>query len=303
MSLNVLVTGAGGYIGSLLCPFLVHQGCRVCALDIAFAPDLPNSVQYEKNITDVREETNLLPFLKKADVIIPLAAWVGAPKCAQNPHDAWDVNFHAIDRLNRLRSVNQLVIFPMTNNGYRLSPECLSADETSPWDEGSVYTQSKKKAEDTLLAKGNAVSLRLASLFGVSPAMRDDLLIHTLLWEALTTKKINLTEGNFRRSFLHAQDAVAAFSFFTQSSQRGIFNLALPAANLTKIQLAEEMLRFVPEARIYSSQISRDPDQRDFFISIEKITRAGFSPRWSLAEGIQEVLQYYKISLPAMSTR
>lgn len=296
---HVLVTGAAGYLGSVLCGKLLEKGFTVIAVDNR--PDAETILSgylqrpaFKFVPGDATQKAFMEPLVQQADVMMPLAALVGAPLCDREPALAQAVNFEAIRLLNSLRRPDQKVIFPMTNNGYQPGESPL-ADEETPWIEGSLYTRSKKQSEEMLLATGNAVSLRLASLYGVSPAMRWDLLVHTFIQLAVVRKKIEIFEQEFRRSFLHVQDAAEAFCFFADTSRHfltGIFNIAQESANISKKQLALKIQELYPEAQIHAAEnFSKDPDARDFFISTKKIRRAGFEPKRTLETGISEILE------------
>lgn len=300
MPVKVLVTGAGGYLGSTLCPRLAAQGFQVLALDLPEKlQNLPKNLENLEVIAgDAASESGLKPLISKADVLVPLAALVGAPVCEQNPEEARRVNLDAVQMLDRLRGKNQRVLFPMTNNGYRARAEETTVDETSAFETDSIYTRTKFQAEEELLSSGNAVSFRLASLFGISPAVRWDLLLHFFLKQAFTQKKISLYEGSFKRSFLHLFDAADGFIHALKNPQQvkdGIYNLALEEGNISKHALALKIQKFLPDTKIEIDPSGKDPDVRDVFVSAAKIQKTGFTASRPLESGILELLAYLKM--------
>lgn len=300
MTKKILITGAAGYLGSVLVERFLAEGCQVKGVDNS--PEAPGILsQALKNPRfhwiegDVCDETLMKRAIQNSDVIIPTAAIVGAPKCDKNPEQAWAVNFQAIELLNSLRSKDQWVLFPMTNNGYLPGREIT---EESPWnDRGSLYTRSKYEAEQLLLKSGNAISFRLASLFGVSASMRWDLLIHFLLRAAFAEKEIDLFDAEYKRSFVHIQDVADAFAFaadHSTSMKNQVFNLGLKSGNISKRDLVEQIRKVLPDLCVKDNHVETDPDARDFFVSTEKLKNAGFEASRSTQQGIREVLEFLK---------
>lgn len=292
MHAKILITGACGYLGSVLSLTLAKMGCTVLALDIR--PSAFGSLENIQMIQgDCADETILKKHLPQADILIPLAALVGAPVCEQYPELAKRVNFNSVRIMNRLRSKNQQIIFPMTNNGYRASAGESAVTEKSNFLNDSLYTLTKFQAEEEVLGSGNAVSLRLASLFGPSPAVRWDLLLHFFVKQAWSEKKIHLYEGHFKRSFIHIQDAADGFMFALENFERlknNIYNLALESGNISKLELAEKIKKQLPDTLIEPDEKGKDPDARDVFVSTEKLKKAGFEAKRSIDDGIAEML-------------
>lgn len=295
MKFKILVTGANGYIGSVLCQKLAQSGHHIFALDIK-TPNFPVDREIELIVGSCTEASLLGRLIPQADIIIPLAALVGAPSCDRHPELAKQVNYEAIQTLNRLRSKDQLVIFPMTNNGYTPAPGESFADENTPFKTDSLYTLTKLQAEQELLNAGNAISLRLASAFGPSNSIRWDLLIHHYIQEALTKNHLSIFEPRFKRSFVHIEDICAAFEHSLQnaaSMNRQIFNIALPEGNISKLELAEKIKLHVPGLSVEIDRASKDPDARDFYVRTDKIKKTGFQAARTIDQGIAEVLNRY----------
>ncbi len=292
MKIKVLVTGAGGYIGSLLCPKLLENGYEVLGIDLieklSGAPWISG---------DASDESLMKPLMKRADILIPLAAVVGAPLCDKNPDQAKKINFEAIKTLIELRSKNQLIIFPMTNNGYRPDSSQSMVTEENHFETDSLYTLTKFQAEKAVMEAGNSISFRLASLFGVSPSMRWDLLIHYYIRQACTEGVLHLYESAFKRNFVHAQDVVDAFLFAINNAaamKNQIYNLALDSANLSKMEIAQMIQKHLPDLKINPVEHGKVPVARFFFISTQKLRSAGFEAKRSLSAGILEVFQNFQ---------
>ena len=298
---NVLVTGGAGYIGSVLVEALLKRGNRVTVLD-DFRYNRTSLLHLcaNKRLTivkgDVRDQAALTPLVSAADVLIPLAAIVGAPACDRQPAEARSVNVGAVKLLNRLRSDAQAVLFPVTNSGYGIGESGAFCTEESPLRPVSLYGRTKVEAESILLAKGNAIAFRLATAFGVSPRMRLDLLVNDFTYRAVRDGSLVLFEPHFKRNYIHIRDIARAFSFGLEhfdAMKNQVYNVGLSRANLSKFELCHVIKKQIPTLTILVSETGRDPDQRDYIVSNEKIERTGYRPRHSLDAGIAELIKAF----------
>lgn len=243
---------------------------------------------------DARCENVLKPLLRKADVIIPLAAIVGAPACDLNTVGAKTVNYEAIELLNFLRSNEQKIIFPTTNSGYGIGKADTFCDENTPLNPISLYGRTKVDAEKLLLDAGNVITFRLATVFGFSQRMRLDLLVNDFVYKSFKERVLVLYEAHFRRNFIHIRDVARAFAFGIQNYEKmknNAYNVGLSSANLTKLELAKEIKKHSPSLEIVCSEIGKDPDKRDYVISNDKIEKIGYKTKYSLHQGIRELLK------------
>lgn len=296
--MRILVTGAGGYLGSVLVPVLLGQGHEVTALDLW--PHGPTLASYAKEAAftpvkgDVRDERVVESLAASADAIIPLAAIVGAPACALDPTGSDSVNLGGIELLSDGLRDEQFVIFPNTNSGYG---QCDFATEETPLKPLSHYASLKEEAERMLMDRENSISLRLATVFGPSPRPRLDLLVNDFTYRALRDRSIGLFEPHFRRNFVHVRDVARAFirCLDNWDEMKGqIYNVGDSRANLTKVGLCQVIKRHIPDFQWFECQGS-DPDKRDYEVSNAKIETAGWAPAVSLDQGIQELLKMYEM--------
>lgn len=303
MSTHVLVTGGAGYLGSILCEHLLNSGYQVTVLDKLIYGQhslfhLCANPRFEFVFGDARDEPLLKRLVKDADVIIPLAAMVGAPACDRDPWLARSVNLEAIQLLNRLRSPQQLIIYPNTNSGYGAKSGNAFCTEDTPLDPISLYGQTKVQAEAELLNSPNAITLRLATVFGMSPRMRLDLLVNHFVFAAVTDGYIVIFEKDFKRNYVHIRDVADCFLYCIANSARMVgrpYNLGLDAANLSKEELALKVKEYVPNFYIHFAPLGTDPDKRNYIVSNQRLREAGFEARRSLDEGIQELLKGYRM--------
>ena len=155
----------------------------------------------------------MVPLIKSSDVIIPLACMTGAPLCDKDKVAAKTVNYDSVVLCSKLSSANQLIIYPCTNSGYGIGQEGIFCNEESALNPISLYGKMKVQAEKVLLEKGNAITFRLATVFGVSPRPRLDLLVNDFTYRAFFDRAVVLFEADFKRNYLHIDDAVDGFIF------------------------------------------------------------------------------------------
>jgi nucleoside-diphosphate-sugar epimerase len=305
-NLRLLVTGGAGYIGSILVPVLLSRGYTVTVLDSLLHGqyallDCCANPKFDFIKGDICDEGLMSELLPKFDIIIPLAAIVGGPACKINPTVTQLVNHDAHMKIVKKVSSEQKVIFPTTNSGYGIGKRDAYCTEESPLRPISEYGKTKVAVENAFLDKGNAITFRLATVFGVSPRMRMDLLVNDFVYRAFKDRFIILFEQHFRRNYIHIRDVANAFIFGLDNYKKmkgEPYNVGLSSANLTKKQLCEKIRQHVPEFFIHSLPIGEDPDKRDYIVSNEKIESLGWQANYTLDMGIQELLKGYKILKP-----
>lgn len=300
---TVLVTGAAGYLGSVVCEHLLDAGYRVLGLDsLRYGQHslfhLCADPRFEFVLGDVRDRDLMCRLVNQADVILNLAAVVGAPACDRDPWLAREVNLEAVKQLNRLRSPQQLFLQPTTNSGYGAQSGAVFCTEETPLEPISLYGQAKVEAEAELLGSANAISLRLATVFGISPRMRLDLLVNHFVHAAVTDRYLVIFEGDFKRNYVHIRDVADGFlhCITHQEAMAGnAYNLGLDAANLSKKELALRVKEQAPDFHLTFSDIGQDPDKRNYIVSNERLRQAGFEARRTLDDGIRELLKGYRM--------
>ena len=303
MSHNILVTGGAGYLGSIMVPDLLNAGHKVTVLDnFMFQQSSLNHVCNNPNFSivkgDIRIESVMAPLLKKADVVIPLAALVGAPLCNLDPVGATTINHDAITLMIKLLSKQQIVLMPTTNSAYGTGDENNFCTEESPLRPISQYAIEKVGIEKELMQRENAISFRLATVFGMSPRMRIDLLVNDFTYRAVTDKFVVLFESYFKRNYIHVRDVSRAFQHAIANFDKmkgQIYNVGLTEANVSKKELCQVIQRQVPDFKFIDAPIGKDPDQRNYVVSNAKIEATGFQTSVSLDLGIAELIKGYSM--------
>jgi nucleoside-diphosphate-sugar epimerase len=301
--MKILVTGGAGYIGSVMVPELLRKNHEVIVLDnFMYSQSSLLDCCHDEKLTivrgDARERKLLAGLIKDADAIIPLACMTGAPLCNKDPQTAQAVIFDAIKLILELRSKDQIIIYPTTNSGYGVGQKDKYCTEKSTLKPVSLYGRLKVDAENAILDGGNAVTLRLATAFGISPRMRLDLLVNDFTYRALYDRFIVLFEAHFNRNYIHVRDVVRAFIHVLENFERmknEPYNVGLSNANLNKLQLCQEIKNHIPDFYFIEAEVGEDPDKRDYLVSNEKIEKAGFKPAVSLPQGIRELIKGYQV--------
>jgi len=301
--MKILVTGGAGYIGSILVPDLLKKGHEVMVIDnFMYNQTSLLDYCYNENLTiirgDVRNRNITSKHLRNVDAIFPLACMTGAPLCEKDPIAAKTVNFDAVKMILELRSKDQLIIFPTTNSGYGIGEKGIYCTEKTPLNPISLYGRLKVETEKMLLDAGNCITLRLATVFGISPRMRLDLLVNDFTYRAVTDHCLVLFESHFKRNYLHVRDVAKAFIHCLDNFDKmkdEPYNVGLSNANLSKWELCGEIKKQVSNFYFIEAEIGEDPDKRDYIVSNEKIETTGFKSDYSLQQGITELIKGYQV--------
>ena len=300
--MRCLLTGGAGFLGAIMTPRLLASGMHVTVLDhFTHKQNSLASCCANPNFTAVRGDARDIGLMKSllahADVIIPLAAIVGAPACNADPTAAISTNRDAISTLCQVASPDQMVIIPITNSGYGIGDRDTECTEDSPLKPISLYGRTKVEAEEIALSRENSISLRLATVFGMSPRHRLDLLVNDFVYRAIHDRAILLFESHFRRNFIHCRDVAEAFvhsigNFYTMKGKP--YNVGLSSANLTKWQLCEQIKKHV-DFYFCDAPVGEDPDRRDYVVSNARFEATGWKAQLSLDDGIQELIKGYQM--------
>ncbi len=300
---KILITGGAGYIGSVLVPTLLEKGYLVAVIDnFLYNQSSLLDCCHHQNLTiirgDARNKELIKHHIKDADVVIPLAALVGAPLCDKFSDEAKSINEDAVKMIASFKRPDQKIIYPNTNSGYGIGKKDAFCTEKSPLKPISLYGRTKTEAEKAVRKAGNSIVLRLATVFGTSPRMRLDLLVNDFVYRAVNDRFLVLFEADFKRNYIHIRDVARAFLHAIENFDRmknEVYNLGLSDANLSKRELCEEIKKQLPDFYFTEAAVGEDPDKRNYVVSNEKIEQAGFVPETTLAEGIRELIKGYQI--------
>ncbi|MFH0772484.1 MAG: NAD(P)-dependent oxidoreductase [Candidatus Omnitrophota bacterium] len=301
--MKILVTGGAGYIGSILVPELLKDKNEVTVIDNfmynqSSLLDSCHNAGFEIIRADARNMQVISEHIKKADAIFPLACLTGAPLCDKFPSEAKSVNLDAVRLILKIRSKDQMIIFPTTNSGYGIGQKGIYCTEKTPLKPISHYGILKVSAEKALLEAGNCVTLRLATAFGISPRMRLDLLVNDFTYRAVNDRFLVLFEARAKRNYIHVRDVAKAFLHCLKNFDKmknEAYNVGLSDANLSKLELCEEIKKQLPHFYFTESNIGSDPDKRDYVVSNEKIEKTGYKPDFSIQRGVEELIKGYQI--------
>ncbi|MEC7691413.1 MAG: NAD-dependent epimerase/dehydratase [Pseudomonadota bacterium] len=301
--MKILVTGGAGYLGAILVPALLEAGHTVTVLDnFMFNQDPLNALcahpRFEVEKGDCRDKGLMKRLTADIDLVIPLAALVGAPLCDRDVIGAESTNRDAVVMLTSLLSKEQRIMVPITNSGYGIGEAGKFCTEESPLRPISLYGKTKVDAEQAVLERENALSFRLATVFGFSPRMRLDLLVNDFVYRAVKDRAIVLFEAHFKRNYIHIRDVAKAFLHGIDNfdSMKGnAFNVGLSDANLSKAELCQRIQKQLPKFTFLEAAVGEDPDKRDYIVSNEKIEATGYQPDFSLDAGIAELIKGYKM--------
>ena len=300
---KILITGGAGYIGSILATKLVDLGHKVTVVDLLkYSSSSLNHLYSFKNFNfihaDVQNGNVMKKLISKNEYIIPLAGLVGAPLCEKYKKEAISVNYKVIKDCVKY-SKNKKIIFLMSNSGYGVGEQNKFCTEDSPLNPISLYGKTKCDAEKEVIKAKNYVCFRLATVFGFSYRMRSDVMVNNFVFNALKDKKLKLFEPHFRRNFIHVRDVVDCILYTINNfkkMQNNIYNAGLNSANITKIELAKLIKKEIKNLKISTIKGIKDPDQRNYFVSNDKLKKKGFTAKRNLSEGIKELIKGFKVS-------
>ncbi len=301
--MKILITGGAGYIGSVLVPMMLQKGHSVTVIDnFMYGQNSLLDCCYSDELQvvrgDVRDEKLLREAMSKTDAILPLACLTGAPLCDRDQIGAQQINYDSVKLMAEHKSKDQLLIFPCTNSGYGLGQDGIYCDENTSMRPISLYGKLKVELDKYLLDRGDCITFRFATVFGVSPRMRLDLLVNDFTYRAVVDRTVVLFEAHFKRNYLHVRDSAQAFLHAIDNYQTMVgepYNVGLSEANLSKHELCEAIQQELPDFRFVISEIGKDPDQRNYIVSNAKIESTGFKTQVGLNYGIQELVKGFQI--------
>ena len=299
--MKILITGGAGYIGSLLTGYLLERNYQVTVIDnFLYDKNSLNSYIHNKNfkviVNDVRNYEFIKKIIKNYDLIVPLSALVGAPLCKIKEFEAKEINYDSIKYIADNISKNQLLIYPTTNSGYGIGKENVYCDENTPLNPISLYGKTKVNAENYIMQRENSIAFRLATVFGISNRMRLDLLVNDFVYKASKDGYIILFEEHFKRNYIHIRDVCRGFIHSIDNfdaMKSNVYNMGLSDANLSKLELCNKIKEYINNFTINVSEIGEDIDKRNYIVSNKKIENTGFLPKYSIDDGIIELIKLF----------
>jgi len=307
---KILITGGCGYLGSVMTEMMIAKGHEVIVVDNVEHGQTSLSHLFHTGklkfiFGDLTNEAFMQKTLmyEKYDFVIPLGAVVGFPLSEFKPEYTYMVNVQQIMGILAWKHKTAKIIYPNTNSGYGMTDGKKQCTEKSPLNPSSVYGHTKCEAENHIVhhnfgkLDSEFVVFRLATVFGMSPRMRTDLLVNNFVWKAVHDKSLVLFEKNFVRNFVHVRDVARAFIFAIDNwdmMKNNIYNLGHPKYNITKLQLAEMIKKEIPDLEIIYRDGRTDPDKRNYIVSNSKILKAGYRFEYPLDKGIKELIEGYK---------
>ena len=301
---KILITGGGGYIGSMLSTELLEDGHHVTIIDLMkYDKGSLNHLYFHKNFKLINKDIRNLKVMKKLvanhEFIIPLAALVGAQLCEKYKKEAIDINYKAIKSLAKMMTARNKIIYLTTNSGYGIGEKNKYCDENSPLKPISLYGRTKCDSEEEIMSNlKNYICFRLATVFGFSYRMRSDLLVNNFVYTAIKKKKLTIFEPHFRRNFIHIRDVVEGIKYSMKNFNKlksNVYNLGLSSANISKLMLAKKIKKQIKPLKIQIVTNMKDPDKRDYFVSNKKIEKKGFKAKISLDLGIKELINLFEV--------
>lgn len=300
---RIAITGGAGYTGAVLIPELLKRGHKVSVLDNFYFGqnallECCADPAFEITRGDARDENAVKRLIDGADYILPLAALVGFPLCEQDKTGAVTTNLEAVKLILSLRNENQRVIYPCTNSGYGTSDGQTFCTEDTPINPLTLYGKTKVEAERAVLEAGNSLTFRFATVFGASPRMRTDLLVNDFVYRAVFDRSVVLFESSFKRNYIHVRDVAKAYIHAIDNfeAMKGrAYNCGLSQANLSKKELCEKIKEHLPSFEFIEAKIGADPDKRNYIVSNERLEKTGWSPDYTLDDGIEELIKAYRI--------
>lgn len=301
---KILITGGAGYIGSVLAPLLLSKGYKVRVLDnLMHKQNSLISLFVDKNFEfikgDIRKKEDVEKAVAGIDMIVHLAAIVGEPPCRREPTLAKEVNYGGTLNILEARQPGQKIFYASTGSNYgnvegKIEGVCT---EDTPLNPLSEYAITKTLAESAIKEAGNFVGYRFATGFGLSPRLRLDLMVNDFVWQALRNKALVIYEKDFMRTFIHvtdmAQSILHAIENFDEMKNQ-IYNVGDESLNFTKEQVVNK-IKEKTGCWVHFAEFAKDPDQRNYEVSYEKIHSKGFKTQVTLDEGIEELINGLKV--------